>query len=220
MHGPYTVRRRRLLLAGLCWPVLALADERCLPTARQVEGPFYPPDWSGEHEFDLSQLNGHATRAEGELIVVSGRILDAHCQPVVGAAVDLWQANARGRYAHPADRNPAPLDPNFQGAGRVHTDSEGRYRFITIKPAPYALQYIDGNPSDAGFRPAHLHFKVSKPGVTPLTTQMYFAGDPYQEEDGVLRRVSDAERDALIIAPTSTASGAMQFDFNMHLRST
>lgn len=211
-------RRRQLLIGGLCLPLSALADDLCRPTATQVEGPFYPRDWSGEHEFDLSQLAGHTARAEGELIIVQGQILDRQCAPVAGAVVDLWQANAKGRYAHPRDRNPAPLDPDFQGAGRVISDAEGRYRFITIKPAPYALEYIEGNPSDAGYRPAHLHFKVSKTGLSVLTTQMYFEGDPHQDSDPVLGRLRDKERDALIIAAKSSGDSP-QFDFNMHLQS-
>ena len=151
-----------------------------------------------------------ATQVEGPF--------DRQCAPVAGAVVDLWQANAKGRYAHPRDRNPAPLDPDFQGAGRVISDAEGRYRFITIKPAPYALEYIEGNPSDAGYRPAHLHFKVSKTGLSVLTTQMYFEGDPHQDSDPVLGRLRDKERDALIIAAKSSGDSP-QFDFNMHLQS-
>lgn len=215
MYETRELRRRQLLVGGLCLPVVAWAEGHCPGTASQTQGPFYPNNWAGEHEFDLSQLEGHAQRAKGQLIVVQGQILDIDCAPIAGATVDLWQANSHGRYAHPRDQNPAPLDPNFQGAGRVQSDAEGRYRFITIKPAPYALEYIDGNPSDAGFRPSHLHFKVSKEGLALLTTQMYFAGDPYQDDDGILRQLSDAQRDAVIIAPN--ADETPQFDFNMHL---
>jgi protocatechuate 3,4-dioxygenase beta subunit len=140
--------------------------------------------------------------ARGEVIRVAGRVLDEACAPVEGALVDLWQANANGRYSHPADPNPAPLDPNFQGWGQAVTDAEGRYAFRTIKPAAYPLQFMGSGEADesAGYRTPHLHFRVSKRGYTELSTQMYFAGEALNEKDGVLRRVPEAERPRVVIA--------------------
>jgi protocatechuate 3,4-dioxygenase, beta subunit len=106
---------------------------------------------------DLTVIGGGAGHAEGEVIHVMGRVLDARGAPVVGATVEIWQANAKGRYAHPADRNLAPLDPNFQGFGAQLTDGDGQYRFKTIKPAAYPINPM--NPQRV--RPPHIHFDVS-----------------------------------------------------------
>ncbi len=100
-----------------------------------------------------------------------GRVLNAGGEPVSGARIEIWQANAHGRYAHPADDNPAPLDPNFQGYAKLLTDADGRYRFKTIKPSAY--------PAGAFMRPAHIHFDVTGK-LDRLVTQMYFPDDPLQ----------------------------------------
>lgn len=216
--------RRRWLIAGASLPLTlpALAAMQCEVTPKQTKGPFYPESWDADRDVDLTRLEGHAERADGEYIVVQGRVLGPDCQPLAGAIVDLWQANRLGRYAHSADPNPEPLDPHFQGAGRVVTGEDGRYRFRTIKPGAYALAYLEGKPrEDAGFRPPHLHFRVMKRGFAELSTQMYFAGDPHQEGDVVMSRLTPGQRASVIVAATAAEAGdpdnAPQFGFDLHL---
>ncbi len=127
----------------------------------------------GEHDDDLTAQ--HAEMPIGERIVVSGRILDTEGKPLRDTLVEVWQANAAGRYLHKWDRWPAELDPNFSGAGRTVTDDEGGYRFVTIKPGPYPW----GNHENA-WRPAHIHFSLlGRAFAQRLVTQMYFPGTPY-----------------------------------------
>jgi protocatechuate 3,4-dioxygenase beta subunit len=186
-----TVLRLVAVLAGLGGVLhqRGIAQARLRHTPDQILGPFYPvtktPDLSG----DLTRLPGHAGRAKGQLLVVSGRVLTTAGEPVAGARVEVWQANAVGRYAHPNDSNPAPLDPDFEGFGAVTTDAEGRYRFKTIKPAAYPT-------GPDSFRPAHIHFQVQGPRER-LVTQMYFDGDPYNEKDRFLQSARRPE--ALIV---------------------
>jgi protocatechuate 3,4-dioxygenase beta subunit len=203
-----TLTRRAVLGAGMALPLGAVAAPAmatagaCGLTPRQTTGPFYPVFDQVDKDVDLTKLTGHGGRARGEVIRVTGRVLDEACRPVEGALVDLWQANANGRYSHPADPNPAPLDPNFQGWGQAVTDAEGRYAFRTIKPAAYPLRFMGDGTADeeAGFRTPHLHFRVSKRGHAELSTQMYFAGEALNGKDGVLRRVPEAERPRVVIA--------------------
>lgn len=201
--------RRAVLGASVSLPLGVLAapataaEVACALTPRQTTGPFYPVFDQIDKDVDLTKLTGHGGSARGEVIRVTGRVLDDTCAPVEGALVDLWQANANGRYAHPADPNPAPLDPNFQGWGQAVTGADGRYAFRTIKPAAYPLRFLGDGQADeeAGFRTPHLHFRVSKRGYAELSTQMYFAGEALNEKDGVLRRVPEAERTRVVITP-------------------
>jgi protocatechuate 3,4-dioxygenase beta subunit len=146
---------------------------------------------------DLTRNARSGTGGEplGERIHVSGRLLDGAGRPIAGQLVEVWQANAAGRYAHEVDQHPAPLDPNFGGAGRVLTDAEGRYRFTTIKPGAYPWR----NHHNA-WRPAHIHFSVFGRAFTErLVTQMYFPGDPLLAHDPIVCSVRDAAaRDRLV----------------------
>lgn len=216
--------RRAVLGAGVSMPLGILAtpamaaEAACALTPRQTTGPFYPIYDQVDKDVDLTRLTGHGGRARGEVIRVTGRVVDEACAPVEGALVDLWQANANGRYAHPADPNPAPLDPNFQGWGQAVTDADGRYAFLTIKPAAYPLRFMRDGKADeeAGFRTPHLHFRVSKRGYAELATQMYFAGEALNDKDGVLRRVPEAERPRVVIAPGKADGGDTPvFEFDL-----
>lgn len=130
-------------------------------TAESMLGPFYPTGYRGEDDFDLTTLKGRPARALGDVVQVSGRVLDRMGNPIRGAAIELWQANAAGRYAHQNDRSAAPLDPNFQGVARLMTGPAGEWRIRTIRPGSY------------GRRTRHIHFDVS--GRTHrLMAQMYF----------------------------------------------
>ena len=121
----------------------------------------------------------------GERIIVHGRVTDSDGRPVRRSLVEVWQANSAGRYIHQGDQHPAPLDPNFVGAGRALTDDDGHYRFVTVKPGPYPW----GNHTNA-WRPAHIHFSLFGRAFTQrLVTQMYFPGDPLFFQDPIFNAV-------------------------------
>jgi protocatechuate 3,4-dioxygenase, beta subunit len=147
-----------------------------------------------EHAADLTRQ--HSGEPLGERIIVHGRVLDAQGRPLPEALVEIWQANASGRYRHAVDQHPAPLDPNFGGAGFCVTDSGGRFRFVTIKPGAYPWK----NHANA-WRPAHVHFSVLGRAISQrLITQMYFPGDPLFEYDPIFNSVPAGARQRLIAA--------------------
>ncbi|MCW8084432.1 protocatechuate 3,4-dioxygenase subunit beta [Sabulicella glaciei] len=149
-------------------------------SAPRFDPAHYPP------RLDLSRLEGR--QAQGERIVVAGRLTDGDGRPVANAMIEVWQANAAGRYDHPGDQHDAPLDPNFLGRGRLFTDEKGEYRFETIKPGAYPW----GNHHNA-WRPNHIHFGVHGAGSAQrLITQMYFPGDPLLALDPVFNTIPDA----------------------------
>ncbi|MEM1110262.1 MAG: protocatechuate 3,4-dioxygenase [Pseudomonadota bacterium] len=211
--------KRRTFAAHLstCSAAIALAPAAALSalsTPGQVEGPFYPVDTRGERDVDLTQLEGHAEAAKGESIIVRGTVLGRRGEALPGAVVDIWQANQHGRYNHPRDPNPAPLDPDFQGWGIMKTSRQGEYGFKTIKPGAYPLAPLGGR----GWRCRHIHFKVSCPGYQPLTTQMYFEGDPLIDQDQVLARAPAAARHLLIAAAEQgEVSGLPEYRFDITL---
>ena len=154
----------------------------------------------------------------GERIVVSGRVLDTQGKPLRNTLVEVWQANAAGRYRHVWDRWPAELDPNFSGAGRTVTDDEGRYGFVTIKPGPYPW----GNHQNA-WRPAHIHFSLlGRAFAQRLVTQMYFPADPLFEYDPIFNSVRDpAARERMIASfsmEDSSDHWALAYEFDIYLR--
>jgi protocatechuate 3,4-dioxygenase, beta subunit len=159
----------------------------------EITGPLFGTERVGEHDADLTA--GHAGEPIGERIIVSGRVLDSDGRPVPDALIEVWQANAAGRYHHVVDDHPAPLDPNFSGGGRCVTDSLGRYRFVTIRPGPYPW----GNHYNA-WRPAHIHFSLFGRAFTQrLVTQMFFPGDPLFPLDPIFNSIPDeAARQRLI----------------------
>ncbi len=174
-------------------------------------------------ERDLGALDGDLTRQHageplGERIVVHGRVLDGDGRPVPSTLVEVWQANAAGRYMHDLDRHPAPLDPNFSGAGRCLTDADGRYRFVTIKPGAYPWK----NHHNA-WRPAHVHFSVfGRAFAQRLVTQMYFPGDPLFDQDPIFNSVRDpAARRRMVAAfdlDATEPEWALGFRFDIVLR--
>ena len=158
----------------------------------EVTGPLLGEGRVTEHDHDLTVQ--HAGEPLGERIVVSGRVLDEGGRPVVGTLVEIWQANAAGRYRHDRDRHPAPLDPNFSGAGRCLTDDQGRWRFVTVKPGAYPWK---NHPN--AWRPAHIHFSLfGRSFAQRLITQMYFPGDPLFAFDPILGSVPEAARERLV----------------------
>ena len=166
----------------------AIAQTAAQRTPEQILGPFYPLRALGQNA-DLTRVPGRPGRAAGLVLNVMGRVLNLKGEPIRNAAIEIWQANSHGRYAHPSDHNPAPLDPNFEGSAILTTDHDGRYRFKTIKPAAYPA-------GPDRMRPAHIHFQVSGQ-QDRLVTQMYFEGDPYLEPDRFFQTALE-QKDLLI----------------------
>jgi protocatechuate 3,4-dioxygenase beta subunit len=162
-------------------------------TLSELTGPVYGHDDVTAAEADLTTR--HAGEPLGERIIVAGRVLDEDGRPVPHTLVEIWQANAAGRYIHLNDQHPAPLDPNFTGAGRAITNDAGEYAFTTIKPGPYPWK----NHRNA-WRPAHIHFSVFGTSFTQrLVTQMYFPGDPLFALDPIYNSIHrQKDRDALV----------------------
>ena len=154
-------------------------------TLSEVTAPVFGTDDVKPEDADLTK---HPKgEPMGERIVVSGRVLDENSRPIPHILIEIWQANAAGRYHHRVDQHDAPIDPNFSGAGRVLTDAEGRYRFMTIRPGEYPWR----NHYNA-WRPAHIHFSLFGQGLMQrLITQMYFPGDPLLEYDPMFMCVPD-----------------------------
>ena len=224
MPIPKKMTRRALLQTGLGVAVgtatgnlfaqSAHAGTSC-KTPAQPEGPFYPTHQQADKDLDLTHIKGQAERAEGDIIYVSGQVLDDRFKPVPGALVDVWQANKHGRYHHEDDPNPAPLDANFQGWAQIKTDHRGRYSFKTIMPGAYPVD-------EEWRRPPHIHFKVSKRGYHEVTTQMYFAGHDLNEKDRILLALPEAERGKVIVefgaGSAGDEPGAKRGEFNVMLR--
>ncbi|MBT3146572.1 protocatechuate 3,4-dioxygenase subunit beta [Neptunomonas sp. CHC150] len=164
------------------------------PELSELTGPAYGAEVIGELDHDLTkngQVNGEPI---GERIVVTGRVLDENGNPVANTLVEVWQANAGGRYIHKQDQHDAPLDPNFLGSGRCLTDAEGRYKFYTIKPGAYPW----GNHANA-WRPNHIHFSLFGGSIASrLVTQMYFPGDPLLDLDPIYQSVPAGARERMI----------------------
>jgi protocatechuate 3,4-dioxygenase beta subunit len=200
----YTVSRRQILGLTLGAAGVAISGrfgaafaEALKRTPGEILGPFYPVIKRVDQGADLTVIPGKPGRATGQVLHVMGRVLNVEGQPVRGARVELWQANSHGRYTHPSDTNPAPLDPNFEGFAIQNTDAEGRYRFKTIKPGAY--------PATADWmRPPHLHFEVTGK-VNRLVTQMYFPGEPLNDKDVLLQQLRNNRDGAIakVLPPTA-----------------
>jgi protocatechuate 3,4-dioxygenase, beta subunit len=163
-------------------------------TLSELTGPVYPYGRIDVNDTDLTRQ--HPGEPLGERIIVQGRVLDEDGRPIAKTLVEVWQANAAGRYAHRVDDHPAPLDPNFSGAGRTVTDDEGRYRFVTIRPGAYPWR---NHPN--AWRPAHIHFSLfGSSFLSRLVTQMYFPGDPLMPIDPVLNSIPDERARQRLVA--------------------
>ena len=176
-----------LALGALAASKAATAAPPLKPTPLQTIGPFYPIERLAEEDADLTWIKGHKKRAEGNVIEVTGRVLDQRGNPVSGARLDIWQCNSLGRYAHALDPATLPLDPDFQGFAAIRTSTKGEWRITTIKPAAYD--------SPIGRRTPHIHFDVSGKRHR-LITQMYFSDDDASNtKDGLYQQLGgSAER--------------------------
>jgi protocatechuate 3,4-dioxygenase, beta subunit len=185
-------------------------------TLTEVTGPVYGHERIGELDHDLTRQ--HEGEPLGERVILHGRVLDGDGRPVRNTLVEIWQANAAGRYRHVVDQHPAPLDPNFTGAGRCLTDDEGRYRFITVKPGAYPWL---NHPN--AWRAAHVHLSLFGPAfATRLVTQMYFPGDPLFFQDPIFHSVRDPKHRELMISEfdlgETVPEWALAYRFDIYLR--
>jgi protocatechuate 3,4-dioxygenase beta subunit len=189
-------RRTFIALAGATLALPARAMAACLPTPRQTMGPFYPAPGIAGIVHDLTRTRPDGPLARGDLLYLSGRVVDRECRPVAGAEVEIWQTDVEGRYNHPLEApTRGPLDPNFRYWGEALTEADGRYAFKTIVPAPYAG------------RTAHVHFRVRARGRRDLVTQMYFAGHPRNGRDFLLGQLSAEEQARVVVALEAPAGG-------------
>ena len=189
--------RRRALGAGLAaLAASAIAQAEALrATPSNALGPFYPTAKPADSDADLTRVVGRADRAQGTILIVTGRVVDSRGKPIEGALIEVWQANAFGRYHHPSDSDASgPLDPAFQGYGALRSASDGSFRITTIKPPPY------------GGRTPHIHF-IAAAGRTKLTTQMFFEGEAGNERDSLYRYLSADDRRASTSRYLDTARG-------------
>ncbi|BCJ62443.1 protocatechuate 3,4-dioxygenase subunit beta [Micromonospora endophytica] len=182
----------------------------------EVTGPLLGEGRLGEFDHDLTRQ--HDGEPQGQRIIVHGRVLDGDGRAVPHTLVEIWQANAAGRYRHILDNWPAPLDPHFTGVGRTLTDERGRYEFITVQPGAYPWRNHDN-----AWRPAHIHFSLFGRAFTQrLVTQMYFPGDPLFFQDPVLNSVRDEQARQRLIArydhATTRPEWALAYEFDIVLR--
>lgn len=186
-------------------------------TLSERTGPVFGHDNLGPLDADLTKNARRAGEPLGERIVVTGRVLDENGRPQPNTLVEIWQANAAGRYVHKVDQHNAPLDPNFLGAGRCVTDAEGRYRYHTVKPGAYPW----GNHHNA-WRPAHIHLSLFGPSfLTRLVTQMYFPGDPLLALDPIYQGAPVGARELMISTfsiDTTEPGFALGYNFDIVLR--
>ncbi|MHB8384614.1 MAG: protocatechuate 3,4-dioxygenase subunit beta [Candidatus Binataceae bacterium] len=193
---------------------------RIAHTLSEITGPRFDSanvaEPSGSYSADLAHFAGGD--ALGERIIVAGRILDDDGRPVPYAFIELWQANAAGRYAHPIDQHDAPLDPHFSGAAQILTGPGGEYSFVTIKPGAYPWR---NHPN--AWRPRHIHFSVFGAGFAArLVTQMYFPGDPLLVFDPIFNSVADSAARGRLVSrfelDTTVAEYALGYQFDLVLR--
>ncbi len=183
----------------------------------EITGPTFSHAALGPLDHDLIH-NYTGEPAVGERTIVHGRVTDAHGRPVPGALLEVWQANAGGRYRHVKDGYLAPLDPNFGGCGRCLTDAEGYYYFRTVKPGAYPFRNYSNS-----WRMAHIHFSIFGAGLAQrLITQMYFEGDPLRDQDPIAQTVPDPAALDRLVAPldldASVPLDALAYRFDIVLR--
>jgi protocatechuate 3,4-dioxygenase beta subunit len=200
-HGPFSPRDwvsqppyvypdyKSTVLRGPTKPLIPLKQ-----TLSEMTGPVYGHERVRPLDHDMTKnarVNGEPL---GERIVVAGRVLDEDGSPLPNTLLEVWQANAAGRYIHKNDQHDAPLDPNFRGSGRCVTDAQGRYKFYSVKPGAYPW----GNHPN-GWRPNHIHFSLFGPSfVTRLVTQMYFPGDPLLDLDPIYKSSPEGRRELMV----------------------
>ena len=196
---------RRGVLAFLGFLGIAGRAAAAVPTPEQTAGPFYPPpnQRPQDTDWDLVKIEGGVREAGGEIMHLSGRVLDRDGAPLTEALVEIWQCDANGRYHHVGDRSSErALDEDFQGFGAIRTDGEGRYRFRTIKPVPYPG------------RTPHIHARVLPPDGRELVTQIYLADHPLNRKDWIFRSLGAQGQSAVTVNPERRDDGDLQAEFD------
>ncbi|GAA5236039.1 protocatechuate 3,4-dioxygenase subunit beta [Verticiella sediminum] len=208
VYPPY----KSTVLRGPTKPLVPLT-----PALKNLNAPVYGHDLVGELDHDLTRNAVRNGEPLGERIIVTGRVTDEDGRPVRNTLIEIWQANAAGRYVHKVDQHDAPLDPNFLGAGRCMTDDDGRYTFITIKPGAYPW----GNHPNA-WRPNHIHLSLfGQYFASRLVTQMYFPGDPLLAYDPIFQGTPEQARERLVAQfslDVTRADWALGYVFDIVLR--
>lgn len=200
MENNFNRQRRKFLKNSLIFGSLIATQwlkptsiyAECSLTPPETSGPFYPLSYPLDENNDLTSLNKNSHKAKGEIIYLKGVVRDTHCRPISKALVEIWQACASGRYNHPEDRNKAELDPNFQYWGKAITNDNGEYKFKTIKPGSYPVNWF-------WTRPPHIHFSVRSSNHSEFTTQMYFAQEPLNDKDKLLQNYTKKEKEQCIV---------------------
>ncbi|HEX9464593.1 MAG TPA: protocatechuate 3,4-dioxygenase subunit beta [Alphaproteobacteria bacterium] len=193
-----------------------------MPTAHQTTGPFFPAQYIRPGDTDLAGVTRQGPPALGEPYYIHGHVRDAAAKPAVNVILEIWQANAAGRFHHPVDRSPAPLDPHFVGWGRTWTDRDGFYSFITIKPGPYPVR-----PGGKGWFAPRINVRLIGSGLMrPLITCLYFPNEPLNEDDPQLVAISNAAARRRLIATPEPHDAApagvkpLRFDLDLGGRQT
>lgn len=204
-RSPIT-RRKFISLTGAAiatgmTPIIAIGQDR-QPTAKQVEGPFFPKHQQIDKDADMTSVAGMSGKASGEALIVKGRVLDTNGDVVANALIDIWQADNNGRYLHEDAPETSPLDQSFQYWAKIKTAEDGSYRVKTIKPGKYAAE-------EDWQRPPHIHFRVAKRGMRELTTQMYFANEPLNEIDRLYLEAPAEQRPSITV---DVVKGEATFD--------
>jgi protocatechuate 3,4-dioxygenase, beta subunit len=206
-HPPYVSSIKRAPTK----PLVAIPQ-----TLSEITGPVFGPQAVEPKAYDLTSQ--HSGSPLGQRIIVSGRVLDEDNRPLANTLIEVWQANAAGRYLHTIDQHGAPLDPNFTGCGHTITDAEGCYRFVSIRPGAYPWR----NHYNA-WRPAHIHFSLFGPAfATRLVTQMYFPGDALLPFDPIFNCIADEKARNRLISlfdwETTIPESALGYKFDIILR--
>ena len=197
-------------VAGLLGAGRSLASVWLMPTPKEVEGPFYPVTKQVDKDADLTKINGRSGAAKGQHIMVGGQVRDVTGRQLENVTIEVWQANANGRYRHPRDASKAPLDPDFQGWAVLKSTQHGAFQFKTVLPGAYPA-------TKTWTRPPHIHLKVKQPGYPVLITQMYFPDEPLNQSDLLLRSKSAAEQSAMLAKKVGQQGNLIIYEYNITL---
>lgn len=187
-----------------------LANMLTIPTPEEVEGPFYPLSDQADKDADLTKVKGRDGLAKGQHIMIGGQVRDLSNQIIQDVTIEVWQANANGRYRHPRDPNKALLDPNFQGWAILKTNAHGGFQFKTVLPGAYPA-------TKDWVRPPHIHFKIHKQGYPTLITQMYFPDEPLNQADLLFNKKTTTEQAAMVAKKMGQQGNLTIYEYNIVL---